>query len=434
MSSPAPAETTQVPRSQGGLLRQPKAAWAVAFACVVSFTGIGLVDPILPLLRTSLHATPAQVSLLFTSYFLVTAVAMLITGWVSSRIGAKKTLVVGLSLIVAFSALAGMSSGVSGIVWFRGGWGVGNALFIATALATIVGAASGGFATAIMLYEAALGLGIALGPLLGGLLGSLSWRGPFFGVTALMAFALILVLSLLAPTPTPSARSSLAEPFRALGHRGLLTLAVVALLYNWAFFTILGYAPYPMGISVIGLGLVFTGWGAGRHLRGGGRPSDAAGPRHGDLTGLELVLDGSRCGRHRGVDHRSRCVGHLRGHHRGVHRDEQHPGHFCGDDRGSRPASGCLGGLRLRAVLRRRAGTLCRQHAGGRSQHPCAVLPRRSQCACSGARAPHSAAPDRHPGTGRAGRGHGGGQLHLCAPRFRNRALTVSSTSPEAAR
>ena len=70
--------------------RQPRAVWAVAFACVISFMGIGLVDPILPALSTQLHATPSQVSLLFTSYLVVTAVAMLVTGWVSSRIGAKR--------------------------------------------------------------------------------------------------------------------------------------------------------------------------------------------------------------------------------------------------------------------------------------------------------------------------------------------------------
>ena len=29
-----------------GLLKQPKPAWAVAFACVIAFMGIGLVDPI----------------------------------------------------------------------------------------------------------------------------------------------------------------------------------------------------------------------------------------------------------------------------------------------------------------------------------------------------------------------------------------------------
>jgi MFS family permease len=249
------------PTPEAGTFRQPKAVWAVAFACVVSFMGIGLVDPILPLLRVQLHASAAQVSLLFTSYFMVTAVAMLVTGWVSSRIGAKRTLVCGLAMIVAFSAMAGLSSGVSQIVWFRGGWGVGNALFIATALAIIVGAASGGFEGAIILYETALGIGIALGPLLGGLLGGISWRGPFFGVTVLMGIALILVLTLLAPTPRPPARSSIADPIRALRHRALLTVGITALLYNWAFFTILGYAPYPMRISVHELGLVFTGWG-----------------------------------------------------------------------------------------------------------------------------------------------------------------------------
>lgn len=255
------AAAEQAPASRASMFRQPRSVWAVAFACVVSFMGIGLVDPILPLLRTQLHASAAQVSLLFTSYFLVTAVAMLITGWVSSRIGAKRTLVLGLVLIVVFSALAGSSSGVDGIVWFRGGWGVGNALFIATALAVIVGAASGGFEGAIILYETALGLGIALGPLLGGLLGGISWRGPFFGVTVLMGIGLLLVLTLLAPTPKPAVRSSIAAPIKALRHRGLLTVGITALLYNWAFFTILGYAPYPMRISVHQLGLVFTGWG-----------------------------------------------------------------------------------------------------------------------------------------------------------------------------
>ena len=53
--------------------RQPKAVWAVAFACVVSFMGIGLVDSILPALSRQLNASPSSVELLFTSYLVVTA-------------------------------------------------------------------------------------------------------------------------------------------------------------------------------------------------------------------------------------------------------------------------------------------------------------------------------------------------------------------------
>jgi ACDE family multidrug resistance protein len=241
--------------------RQPRAVWAVAFACVISFMGIGLVDPILPALAKDLHATPSQVSLLFTSYLVVTAVAMLFVGWVSSRIGAKRTLVVGLAIIVVFAALAGTSGTVGGIVGFRAGWGLGNALFIATSLAVIVASASGGFAGAIILYETALGLGIAVGPLLGGELGAISWRGPFFGVATLMAIAMIATLLFVPALPKPEHKTSLLAPLRALRHRGLLTMGIMALLYNWGFFTMLGYAPYPMELGAEQLGLVFTGWG-----------------------------------------------------------------------------------------------------------------------------------------------------------------------------
>jgi MFS transporter, ACDE family, multidrug resistance protein len=241
--------------------RQPRAVWAVAFACVISFMGIGLVDPILPALSVKLKASPSQVELLFTSYLVVTAVAMLVTGYVSSRIGAKRTLVAGLVLIVVFSALAGSAGSISGIVEFRAGWGLGNALFIATSLAVIVGSASGGFAGAIILYETALGIGIAIGPLLGGELGAITWRGPFFGVTVLMSIALVATITLVQPTPKPAHRTSLADPIKALRHRGLLTMGLTALCYNWGFFTVLGYAPFPMHLGAHQLGYVFTCWG-----------------------------------------------------------------------------------------------------------------------------------------------------------------------------
>lgn len=241
--------------------RQPRAVWAVAFACVVSFMGIGLVDPILPAISSQLNATPSQVTLLFTSYLVVTAVAMLITGWVSSVIGAKRTLIVGLVLIIAFAAAAGASNSISQIVGFRAGWGLGNALFIATSLAVIVGSSAGGFAGAIVLYETALGVGIAAGPLVGGLLGTISWRGPFFGVAVLMLIALVATIVLVEPTPRPEKTSSIIEPIAALRHRSLATTSVTGLLYNWAFFTILGYAPFLMHLSAIKLGFVFFGWG-----------------------------------------------------------------------------------------------------------------------------------------------------------------------------
>src|SRR3954452_23572386 len=193
--------------------RQPKAVWAVAFASVVAFMGIGLVDPILKPIADNLSASPSQVSLLFTSYMAVMGVAMLVTGVVSSRIGPKRTLLFGLLIIIAGAGLAGMSDSVLEIVGWRALWGLGNALFVATALATIVSSARGSVAQAIILYEAALGLGIAVGPLVGGLLGGISWRGPFYGVSTLMAVALLVTAVLLPKTPAAARKTSLLDPF-----------------------------------------------------------------------------------------------------------------------------------------------------------------------------------------------------------------------------
>jgi MFS transporter, ACDE family, multidrug resistance protein len=251
---------THAPASS--ILRQPRSVYAVAFACVVAFMGIGLVDPILPSIAENLDASHSQVELLFTSYFAVMAVAMLVTGVVSSRIGTRRTLLAGLALVVVFASLAGTSDTVAQLVGFRGGWGLGNSLFAATALAAIVGAASGGVASAIILYEAALGLGLASGPLVGGWLGAVSWRAPFFGTAALMAIGFVAIFAWLRDQPAPTKKTSLADPFRALRHRGLRTVAVTALFYNFGFFTLLAFAPFPLRLGVHEIGYVFFGWGA----------------------------------------------------------------------------------------------------------------------------------------------------------------------------
>ncbi|GAB3404815.1 MFS transporter [Schumannella luteola] len=246
------------------ILKQPKQVWAVAFACVIAFMGIGLVDPILPAIAKDLRATETQTELLFTSYLLITGLAMLITSFISSRIGARATLLIGLGLIVVFAALAALSGSVDAVIGFRAGWGLGNALFISTALATIVGAASGGSSAAIILYEAALGLGIAVGPLVGGLLGSIAWQGPFFGVAVLMAIAFIAITVLLGKDDKATRQpTKLSAPLRALRDPGLLTLAIAALFYNIGFFTLLAWTPFalPKTFTPLDLGVTFFGWG-----------------------------------------------------------------------------------------------------------------------------------------------------------------------------
>ena len=93
--------------------------------------GLGLVDPILPAIASQLKASPSEVTLLFTSYNAIMAIAMLITGAISSRLGIKNTLLMGMVIIAVFSTLGGFSNNVWTIIGLRGGWGLGNALFVA---------------------------------------------------------------------------------------------------------------------------------------------------------------------------------------------------------------------------------------------------------------------------------------------------------------
>jgi predicted MFS family arabinose efflux permease len=56
-------------------------------------------------------------------------------------------------------------------------------------------------------------------------------------------------------------RAPLSAPLRALAHPGLRVTALVALFYNFGFFTLLAYTPFPLGFGAHALGAIFFGWG-----------------------------------------------------------------------------------------------------------------------------------------------------------------------------
>lgn len=242
----------------------PKAVWAVFFASIAAFMGIGLVDPILPAISSQMGASPSQVALLFTSYNAVMAVAMLITGSVTTRLGIKKTLILGVAIIAIFSTLCGFMNNVWAIIGLRGGWGLGNALMVATALTAIVTLSDHGTAKSVILYETAIGLGLSVGPLLGGLLGEVTWRGPFIGVGVFMILAFTFLVTLMPSEKKEEIKrptTSLLDPFRAMKHRPIQIFGLSACLYNFGFFTLLAYAPFVMGLGALGIGFAFLGWG-----------------------------------------------------------------------------------------------------------------------------------------------------------------------------
>lgn len=288
------ADSSQVAEHHGFLdavRGQPVAVWATAFAAVIAFMGIGLVDPILPEIAKQLDAGADQVTLLFAVYMGVQVFAMLITGYSSYRFGPKRTLIAGLAFIVVAAGVSATANGIGELIALRVAWGLGNALFMATALAFIVGSARGGQHGAILLYEAALGVGLAVGPLLGAILGEWTWRAPFAGTAVLMAIGALLCAMKLSKDGPATARPKvgIADPLRALRNRRLLVTGIGSAFYTAGFFTVIAWAPIVLDMRPIFLGLAFFGWGLCVALSGvtlAPRVVEALGERLGVITAV----------------------------------------------------------------------------------------------------------------------------------------------------
>jgi ACDE family multidrug resistance protein len=236
------------------------AVLATALATFGAFLGIGIVDPILPSIARELGASHFMVMFLFTSYLLIMGLANLVAGALATRIGSKRTMLLGLAIVAVFAGACALVSTVEALAVLRGFWGLGNALFTTTALAIIVGVATGNSETAITLYEASLGFGIACGPLIGGLLGTQSWRLPFVGASVLMIVAFGFV-ALTVSEPDAERQQGVHDVIGTFRHTGVLTNAVIGLLYTFGFFTLLAYTPLILGLGALQIGLVFFAWG-----------------------------------------------------------------------------------------------------------------------------------------------------------------------------
>ncbi|MBX6396120.1 MAG: MFS transporter, partial [Alicyclobacillaceae bacterium] len=111
------------------------------------------------------------------------------------------------------------------------------------------------------IYEAALGLGMSLGPLLGGVLGAVSWRWPFLATSILMAVAFVLALTTVYEPPGQKVRRGFTDFVQAMAHPPFLGICLIAMCYYFAFFTVLAYSPIFLQIQAFELGLIFFAWG-----------------------------------------------------------------------------------------------------------------------------------------------------------------------------
>lgn len=233
---------------------------ATTVTAFFAIAGIAIVDPILPAIGAELGASTWQVELLFTAYIAVMALGMIPAVMLTGKLGYKKVLAIGVSVVAVAAIAAAFTVNIGQLAALRGLWGLGNAIFFATAMVLLVSLANDR-AWAVELFETCVGLGFAVGPLLGGLLGQISWRVPFLLCGLFMIVALALSLTRLKDPevmPAPLRLGQVFQPFRRVG---FVLLSVITGTYNFVFFIVLGYTPVFLGLDVVPLGLVFTAWG-----------------------------------------------------------------------------------------------------------------------------------------------------------------------------
>ncbi|MET7805230.1 MFS transporter [Micromonospora chersina] len=238
------------------------AIYATTLVAFLAIAGIAVVDPILPAIGEAIGVTAWQVELLFTAYIAVMAVGMIPATLASGRFGFKPVLVTGVSVVGVAAILASFSNDIVQLSVLRGVWGLGNAMFFATAMVVLVNLANDR-EWVVGLFETALGLGFAVGPLIGGLLGEVSWRLPFFVCGVFMVLALAVASRKLCEPAQKQPPVRLGAIFATYRKPAFVTLCVVTAAYNFVFFVVLGYTPLYLHLDVIPLGLAFTGWGLG---------------------------------------------------------------------------------------------------------------------------------------------------------------------------
>ncbi|MGG1686014.1 MFS transporter [Pseudalkalibacillus sp. NRS-1564] len=239
-----------------------KERWITIAATFLAFMGIGIVDPILPTIAEQIGANHWQVEMLFTAYILTMAIMMIPAGIFASRFGDKRMMVFGLFIVTVFALLCALSNGIASLSIFRAGWGFGNSMFFATAMTLLI-ALSKDPQKAVGYYEAAIGLGMAGGPLVGGVLGGYSWRFPFFATSILILAAFCLVLFFVFEPNGKQKRKpvGMSELKGLFSYKPFLTSALAAMLYYYGFFVVLAYTPLIIGLNAIQIGFVFFGWG-----------------------------------------------------------------------------------------------------------------------------------------------------------------------------
>jgi EmrB/QacA subfamily drug resistance transporter len=169
---------------------------AVSTGVFMLLLDITIVNVALPDIQRAFHASLSDLQWTIDAYALTLAAFLLTAGSLADLFGRRLLFAVGLVVFTAGSLACGLASGPVFLIVARAGQGVGGASMFATSLALIAQVFDGrDRAVAFGLLGAITGVGVAVGPVLGGVLTSgISWRWIFFVNIPIGIAALIVTL------------------------------------------------------------------------------------------------------------------------------------------------------------------------------------------------------------------------------------------------
>jgi MFS transporter, ACS family, D-galactonate transporter len=236
------ASVALVRRSSAGLL-----VFLLGAAVFLNYVDRGAIAIASPIMKKDLGLSPEAYGIAFSAFFWVYAPVQLITGWLCDRFSVYKLMAGGILLWAASTLLMGFVGTFAGLMLLRIMLGIGESISFpgsSKIIARHVSPERRGVA------NAAVAMGIALGPAAGTLAGglivaNLGWRAMFF------AFG-ILTLTWLVPwrqtirTLSVSGRADEGHQVSVgtlLGNWALWSMSIVHCLGNYCFYFLLAWLP-----------------------------------------------------------------------------------------------------------------------------------------------------------------------------------------------
>ena len=203
-----------------------------------------IVNVALPRLQEDLAATTSQLQWVIDAYSVLFAGMLLLAGSLGDRFGRRRMLLTGLGIFIIGSLGAVISPSADALTACRALMGVGGAFIMPSTLSILVQVFPDRKerAQAIGIWAAVAGVGIALGPILGGvLLEHFSWHSIFWVNPPIAIAAMIAVLAIV-PESRDTSRPRLDPVGAALSTLGLIALVMTVIgLPEWGLdvFTII---------------------------------------------------------------------------------------------------------------------------------------------------------------------------------------------------